>query len=386
MIRKKYDKICHKWILTAITLAVLISCCFVQHAFAASGSSQSTSISGPWDIIVKMGFEGEGLILPLKISDQNKSEKLNIMLPVPETTLKVKLEEYIPDLVWETTAVKYAGDGIAAQLKIKGKDLEQDVWLGSANPAKQSITSSVGGVAIKKLYNTTTLENNVKALTSSKAVGVLSVWPKDSNVPIEYAVKVNDEISIPQSKYKLTILQYIPHYSIEAAANKVVNLSDEPINPAIKIAFNDGENNTEQWIWSKFQSSPHQENKFPLRIQFADFDAGRVEGRYFLVVAPGTTPWLIFPEKGKKKVEKAVIGCSYLFTNEDYSFDIEKIIDGAIVETKWKNNSEQLINPALITVIEQDGASHEIVLELNKPLHYQTDFGTLVLLYRHSPE
>ena len=381
MSRKRCDKFCHKLILTVITLFVWTGC-----AFAASDTPQRTSLSGPWDIIIKMGFEGKGLILPLKISDQNKSEMLNITLPVPETTLKVNLEAYIPDLTWETTAVTYEGDGIAAQLKIKGKDLKQEIWLGSANPAKQSITSSVGGVAIKKLYNAATIENIAKTLINSKAVGVLSVWPEDSNLPFEYAVKVNDEIVIPQSEYKLSVLQYMPHYSIEAAANKVINLSDEPVNPAVKIAFNDGGKITEQWIWSKFQSSPHQENKFPLHVQFADFDPGKIEGRYFLVVAPGAKPWLVFSESGKKRAEVAVLGQTYLFEDKNYSFDIEKIVDGAIVETTWKNNSEQLLNPALITTIEQDETSHQIILELNKPIHYQTDFGTLVLLYRPSPE
>lgn len=384
MLRKKYNNFCYKYILTFIIITGA-GCCFVPFAFAMSNSSNNLSLSGPCEIVIKKGFEGDGLILPLIISDQNKPEKLNITLPVSGTSLKVKIEEYIPDLVWETTAVKYSGEGIAAKLKIKGKDLDQDVWLSSANLAKQSITSSIGGVALKKLYNSASLKNIIKELTNPKVVGVISVWQKEDGLPLEYAVKVNDEIIIPQTGYKLKILQYMPHFSIEVAANKVVNLSDEPVNPAIKVAFNDGEKVEEQWIWSKFQSAPHQENKFPLRIQFTDFNTGKVQGRYFLVAATGTTPWLIFTDKGKKKAEKVVMGNSYLFTNKDYAFNIEEVVDGVIVETTWKNESDKLINPALIASIEQDNNDQQVVLELNKPYHYKTDSDTLVLLYRHSP-
>ena len=381
---EKYNKIYQRLVLTVIIFTVWrgIVC---THLASASSNPHGTFLSGPWELVIKMGFEGEGSIIPLKISDQNKSEKLNITLTVPGTTIKVKLEEYIPNLVWETEAVKYSGDGIAAKLRIKGKNLEQEVWLGSANPAKQSITSSVGGVAIKKLSNASTAENIVKELTNPKVFGVLSIWPKDSNLPFEFAAKVKDEIIIPKSEYKITILDYIPHYSIDVVANKVVNLSDEPVNPAIKVAVNDGKEVTERWIWSKFLSPPHQEDNLPLRMQFIDFDPGKVDGRYFLVVANGTNPWLLLCENDKKKVQKAIVSHSYFFSNKNYSFDIKKIVDGAIVETNWKNNSEELISPAIIAAIEQDETSRQVVLELNKPYHYKTNTDTLVMLYRQSP-
>ena len=204
-------------------------------------------------------------------------------------------------------------------------------------------------------------------------------------MPFEFAAKVKDEIIIPKSEYKITILDYIPHYSIDVVANKVVNLSDEPVNPAIKVAVNDGKEVTERWIWSKFLSPPHQEDNLPLRMQFIDFDPGKVDGRYFLVVANGTNPWLLLCENDKKKVQKAIVSHSYFFSNKNYSFDIKKIVDGAIVETNWKNNSEELISPAIIAAIEQDETSRQVVLELNKPYHYKTNTDTLVMLYRQSP-
>ena len=380
----KFNKIFQRQILAVMIFTVWAGIVFTPRV-SASSNPHVTSLSGPWEIVLKMGFEGEGLIVPLKISDRNRSDKLNITLTVPETTIKVNLDEYIPDLVWETEAVKYSGDGIAAKLRIKGKGLEQEVWLGSANPAKQSITSSIGGVAIKKLNDTSTVENIVKELTNPKAVGVLSVWPEESNLPVEFAVKVKDEIIVPKSEYKLAILDYMPHYSIEVAANKVVNLSDEPVNPAIKVAVNDGTKIAERWIWSKFMSPPHQEDSLPLRMQFTDFDPGKVDGRYFLVVANGNTPWLLYCENGKKKIQRAALRHSYLFSNKDYSFSIEKIVDGAIVETNWENKSDKLNSPAIITTVEQDGTSHQVVLELNKPYHYKVNTGTLVMLYRQSP-
>ena len=122
MLRKKYNIFSHKKKQTAIIFVVLAIYGFVPSAFAMMNSSDNSSLSGPYEIVVKMGLEGDGLILPLEVSDQNKPEKLNIAFSVPETALKINLEEYIPDLVWETTAVEYEGNGIAAKLKINGKE------------------------------------------------------------------------------------------------------------------------------------------------------------------------------------------------------------------------------------------------------------------------
>jgi hypothetical protein len=372
--------------MTVATSVVWFSLVFVNQAKAFSADFQHSFLSGPWELVIKMGFEGEGLRFPLKISDENKPQNLDAILPVIKTPIKVRLEEYVPDLRWETIAVKYPGEGIVAKLNIKGGDFERDLWLSTANLSKQSISSGIGGIGIRRLYDPDRIEKIVKELANPKAIGTISVWPEDSNLPYEYVAKVAETTTIPKSKYKLTVLDYLPHYSIDKTTKKVVNLSNEPVNPAVRVSINNGRQTIEQWLWAKFLSSPHpEENNFPLRMQFTDFDLGQEEGKYILITARGQSPWLFFSEKGGKKAEKAVIGRSYPFASKDYSFRIDAIIDGSILKTQWKNNSEKLINPAVIATIEHEGIENQEVLELDKPIHYKTKYGTLVLLYRRRP-
>jgi len=84
----------------------------------------------------------------------------------------------------------------------------------------------------------------------------------------------------------------------------------------------------------------------------------------------------------EKRVERAALGRSYPFADKEYSFRIEKIVDGAIVKTDWTNGSERLLHPAVIATIKENGTSNQSVLELNKPIHYRIKSGMLVLLYR----
>lgn len=342
-------------------------------------------LGGPWELVIKMGLEGDGLRFPLVVSDETKPQKFDVVLPVAGTPIRVKLEQYLPDLAWQTVALEDPNGDIVAKLAIKGKNMEQDIWLSPGDPARQSISSRIGGVAIRKFYSPDAAEALVRELTHPKAVGILSIWPEQGGQPFECVAKVGQKVGIPGSAYKLTVLEYLPHYSIDTETKKVVSQSNKPVNPALKVALSDGQKTSEQWLWDKFSSSPHEKDSSPLRIKYSDFNLGTDKGAYILAVAGGTEAWLFVSNNKGKRAEKAVLGRLYPFADKQYTFSIEKIVDRAIVRTEWKNNSERLLRPAFVAAIEENGESEQTVLELDKPFHHKTKSGVLVLLYRRSP-
>ena len=72
-----------------------------------------------------------------------------------------------------------------------------------------------------------------------------------------------------------------------------------------------------------------------------------------------------------------------MLADKKYSFSIESLAADSVVETTWKNNSENLLNPALIATLEGDASNEQVVIEFDKPCHQKTKSGTLALLYRH---
>jgi len=256
---------------------------------AASAGPHHSFLGGPWEIVIKTRLEGEGLRFPLTVPDENKPQKLDKVLSIKGTPIEIGLEDYVPDLKWETNAVKHAGGEIAAKLLINGKNLKQDIWLISGDPARQSISSRIGGVTIRRLHNTNGVEKLMRGLTDSKAVGILSIWPENGSQPFECVAKTAETINIPRSKYKVTIIEYLPHYSIDTETKKVVSQSQEPVNPAVKVAIDDGNKTYERWLWAKFPSSPHEETELPLRMRFTDFDLRGAKGQHILAVASGKT-------------------------------------------------------------------------------------------------
>jgi hypothetical protein len=338
-------------------------------------------LGGPWELVVTMGMEGQGLHFPISVSDEDKPEELNNVFPVMGTPVTVKLQHYVPDLTWETRAVEHANGGVVVKLVIEGDGLHQVMWLSSTQPDRQSLSASVGAVTIRRLYNGETAEELVREQSHDGTVGVVSVWPEGTDSPLEFAARPGLRIALPESKYVLSIIDYVPDYAIDMKTKEVTSKSDKPVNPAIKVSLSAGDEAHEQWLWSKFPDFAHEGMKLPLRMRFTDFDIGR-EGGVYILAAAGSEAWLVSSKDGKKRVEKAVLNQPYRFRDEAYSFSLEEIVDKAVISTEWKNNSETLLHPALVARIENDDAAEQAVLEFNKPYHHKTEFGTMVLLFR----
>jgi hypothetical protein len=384
MIDSNRTKICSRYaslVTLIIAVIVLLNC----QSLGYSPEMQRSFIEGPWELIVQTGREGQRLNFPVTVTNEDKPETLNSILPVMGTPIEIKLVQYIPDLKWETFPVKQSGGGAVAKLHLEGEGLDQEMWLNSGDPARQSISSKIGGISIRQLHDANAVEQFLRELTNPEAVGIVSVRLADSNLPIEYVAHSGKTINIKKTQYKLTFLEYLPHYSVDMQTKKIKNLSDAPINPALKIRLDDGENTYEKWIWSKLSSSPHEKIKLPVELKFADFDLDGAEGKYLLAITRGSNSWLCFSQGGKTKVEKAELGKPYPFANKEYFFNLEEVIDGAIIRTEWKNNSEKLFNPAIIATIVQGDIEKQIVLEFNKPYHHKSELGTIVLLYRRKP-
>lgn len=371
--------------LSIVAITAFANPVLIDRSMAVPAGAHHSFLGGPWEIVVKMSLDDDGRRVPVDVTDETKPQKLDAILPIKGTSIEIRLEHYVPDLKWETNATEDPDGSIAAKLLIEGANLKQDIWLSSGDPARQSVSSRIGTIIIRRIQDRKKVEKLLQELTHPKAVGILSIFPENRKQPLEYAVKISETISIPKSRYEVTILKYMPHYSVDTKTKEVVNQSQKPLNPAIKVAINDGKKTYERWLWAKFPATPHKEEiEFPLRMRFTDFDLQDAAGKYILAVASGTQPWLLMSKKGRKRAEKAAIGRPYPFADKEYSFNIEKIIDGAIVKTDWTNGSERLLNPAVITTIKENGTSNQAVLELNKPLHHRTKSGTLVMLYRRT--
>ncbi len=354
-----------------------------KHSYGYPPEMRQAILSGPWEVVVQMGMNGSMMRFPIRVTDENKATKLDKVLPMMRSPIKIRLMQYLPDLKWDTSLVENPkAAGAVVQIKAKGPNLNQDIWLSSADPAKQSILSPIGGMKIVKLQSSKRIEKIIRELTSRKSIGIVSIWDNDPDKTLEYVVNTGQTINLPIRNYKLKILEYVPHFTVDTTTKKVTTQSNKPVNPAIKINLEDGKNNHEQWLWSKFPSSPHMKNTLPLRIQFTDYDIANTPGNYILISEEGSEPWLFYLKDGIKHAEIAKLKYEYTFGQKEYTFSIEQFSNSANIKNTWRKGSEELIAPAIIANIEENKTSKQVVLEFDKPKHHRSASGTMVLLYR----
>ncbi|MHC4243493.1 MAG: hypothetical protein ACYSU4_13890, partial [Planctomycetota bacterium] len=159
-------------VINVIILVIAGLSVFSSRTYSYSPAMRQEMLSGPWEIVVQRGMDGSMMRFPVKVSNENKTATLDNVLPLMGSPIKIRLMQYLPDLKWETSIVEDPKGGAVVQIKVKGENLNHDIWLSSADPAKQSISSQIGGIKIVKLHTSEGIEKIMRKLTSSKSIGI----------------------------------------------------------------------------------------------------------------------------------------------------------------------------------------------------------------------
>ncbi|MCF7974566.1 MAG: hypothetical protein K9N55_12175, partial [Phycisphaerae bacterium] len=220
-------------------------------------------------------------------------------------------------------------------------------------------------------------------LVEPEVVGVLSAWDQDAEVPVESAIMPGAVIRLKASQAQLTVLRYVPDYSVDKDTKAVVSLGTEPVNPAVQVRAEIHGQIFERWVWSRFDDPPHSKIEFPVRVSFACTELGpQPDGKYQLLTVPGCAPKMLSVRQGHRVLDEVTPETPFGFTHPDYTVTVKQVRCGAHIKTVWLNRTNRLIRPALVATLRSQLIEQEVVLEFNKPYHFKTDSGTLVLVYR----
>jgi len=361
-----------------VLFAVAVMLLSVGPAMGYSPEMRRAMVKGPWEITVQRAG-AEAVRFPVEVADVDKVADLDRLLPIPGSAVRIRLIKYLPDLKSSESGVEDPAGGVIALVNAMGPGVDQDMWLDASDARRRGITSRAGAIKLLQLYDPKELPLVVRQLAEGKSVGVLSVWRQGERRPLQFVVAVGQTLSVPASGYTLEVLDYMPHYSIDAKTRKVTNASKEPANPAIRIRCSRGGNSVEQWLWSRFPSSPHSRNRLPLRVEFADVDFGEKAGRYILAGAGDSEPWIMFFKDGGIVAEKARTGKNYPLADNRYAVSIKKYFGRGTIKRRWENASESLLHPAVIVSVGKGQDESQLVLEFNQPKRYNIDGGDVMV-------
>jgi hypothetical protein len=350
-------------------------------ALHAKAGPHDAFMGGPWEVMVRIGLEGDILHFPLAVEDESQTQVLSQVLPVRGTAVVLTFTQFVPDLVWTTACVPHPAGGCVAKLRLTGASLDQQLWLSTGDVGKRSISAPIGGVAIREVQCSTTFE----ALMRPQTVGVLTLGGPDSNDVQEIPAQLDHPFTLADGLSTLTVLRYEPHYVMDRQTKAVSSSSEEPVNPAVLVRLQREGHLYEEWVWERFVAPPHEARAFPLQVRFANTLLGPAPNKYLLAVVREGDAYLYTRAENRLSGVPAVLHRPYPFGQSGYAFTLQEIVHGVTIQNTWSNNSNRLVRPALVGTIQAGEARKQVVLEFNKPYHYKTEEGTLVLVYRRAP-
>jgi hypothetical protein len=361
---------------------------------ALKAASHQGFLGGPWELIVRMkGMGGHALQFPITLADENKPQALEHVLETQGAPIQLKLVHYLPDLGWDYAPQKLPDAGVVFQLQVEGKNVNRTVWLSTSDTARTSISSSGGGLKVKRIQDPNSAEAIIRQVSKPDVIGLLTVTPPDSRKALDYPITAAQKIFLPQTKIEVEVLQYVPHYSMDTKTRKVVSRSPMPVNPAIQVRIKQDAKAYEKWLWSRFPSFSHSTNpndpaakSRTVGLEFTHVDlSGPNPTRTILCDVSGKA-WILLPSASQKvKVEKLSLARSYPF-GKQYQCKVEQMIPHALLARKWKNNSETLLRPAIVVQVEDKNKKQDIVLELGKPQQLKTGMATMEYVFRRQKD
>lgn len=300
--------------------------------------------------------------------------------------------------VWEdaveTTDIKDGPDGsppnhaIKVSLASKRVGFNDSFWLVEKNPLEpHSARLSMGPATIELKKKTAPKEGALQS-PASPAIHILK---KDSGdtFSIDLTSIPAREIPLGKTGFKISDLRYYPDARVEN--NKLVSVSEEPLNPAVEFYIDDAQGGRTRYtrfaLFPEFEAM-HGRNteEFPLAIEFispASADHGAATGPS-LTFYPGN-PWTYESKSSKSETTgELAAGQSYPTGWMDFSFQVKKILDHAVVSSQVEQapaGSKGLM--AIEISVVQDGKplSKEWVLA-SKPQTLETPSGKVIVALR----
>ena len=126
------------------------------------------------------------------------------------------------------------------------KKEEQKPQMPPGHPSMEGMMPGPGMQGAPRVERTTIVPKDVKAKWTSVK---LMVENKKTKKADEYTVKVGSELAVPNTKVKVKVIAFLPHFMM--MDKEITSASNKPENPAAQVAVMEGGKEVwKGWIYS----------------------------------------------------------------------------------------------------------------------------------------
>ncbi|MFH1148606.1 MAG: DUF2155 domain-containing protein [Pseudomonadota bacterium] len=163
-------------------------------------------------------------------------------------------------------AKEMKGAGASMQRGMGGKQCPKEMLEAMQKGEKSgpSVCPTPGGAKTGKKNVPVTVPAAIQGKWKALVINVLNKKTKNSR---DFTLKMNEEFAIPDTKMKLRVLAFLPHFTMSPGG--ITSVSNDPVNPAAQvIIYDNGSSVFEGWLFEKYPSiHPFEHNLYQITLK-----------------------------------------------------------------------------------------------------------------------
>ena len=336
------------------------------------------------------------LIAYVKENDKERkiTTEVGKVQSIASSPYKVTIKRFIPDaeLLREPVNTSDQLKNPAVFVQLYGpENVDSEGWLLANH--RNSYEFKKEGIRIEYIWAKTTdeftnLDNSKakKTTIAKKEASKLIVKLKDSNIKVEFPVKVGQHFEVANTDYHVQIVEYTPDF-----ANKdLPDNQQTDSNPALKIEIHGPQGNEERWIFANYPDwdAMHETKYSNINLVFAS--EGNVQPiRHVVRVAQdseGNRKLIYLEDNEIIKNIPWELERKYSIGSTGYHVRLVKYYPSFGMKEEVIQKSENLVNPAILvdTTGPSGTVSDWLFAKQGRAWWYEDD--NLALLYQEERE
>ncbi len=220
---------------------------------------------------------------------------------------RVEVVRYLPDMIWRkevTDDNPRPNPALEVSLSPSGREEARWVFAGQT-AAFDSTRVMFRPVSDPKELERLLTEKPMEKKPSSGAVEV-EVGGSSFSFPLDSCL--SKTVPLGETGYSMRVVRYLPHAQVREGG-KILNVSDNPVNPAIEVEFSGPDGKFKQLAFSKFPSfsSMHgKEKKKAVKLVFKTSNGQAAQASVEVLSGPDNSLHVRFLSHGSYKVHRNI--------------------------------------------------------------------------------
>jgi hypothetical protein len=323
---------------------------------------------------------------PLPLQSLLAPTELDLPVALPSPGPGVRVKRYLPRAVLEQSVVAEDGPNArpAVELSIEGPSQSYRRWLLADDAERNRLMSFIGTwryMAVQDHQQREALLQQFKEeLTRAP---VLRMGAGGGGEARSLPARPGEQLTFDQAGCRVRVIQFYPHYGIDATAKSPKNLSDRRINPAALVEIERGAAREERWVFAKFPDFKTASSQIPLVITLECPLETQGNSPDFVLVTIGRSKHEIW-KRHQGRTSEHVLGIDEKVEvpGSPYTFRLTRFVPaGRLTEQYVQANEQGTVSALQVEVREQGGSSQIFWLESGKQRTVPIPDGLLLMAF-----